>query len=317
MVEIITFEFEKHFEKVFELWQSNFGKDWPLDSFTFRHVISDNPTVSGLSKWRFVALADSSLAGFVLFQSSSEDSSGNLSLVMVDPTYQRRGIGAALHGFALEQLRKSGVRRVQLGGGSPGLWQGVPDDLSSAAAFFEKMGWAYSEISYDLIQDLQTFSRATEFIAPVAARGIGFRTANSSDVTAITVFQKAEFPNWLGAYEYILALGDYNDVILVCDSAGKILGMVILFSSSSNPQRLDIPWKSVFGENMGALGCVGIAGSLHNKGTGSAMMASAMEALKARGVGVCYISWTSRVSFYEALGFRLWKSYRMSWQTFG
>jgi beta-N-acetylhexosaminidase len=111
-----------------------------------------------------------------------------------------------------------------------------------------------------------------------------------------------------------MRFGDFNDLLLVRDVGGKIVGTVIMFSPLSNSQRLDVPWKRVLGENSGALGCVGIARSLHGQGLGSAMMAAAMEELKKRGVRNCHIGWTWRVTFYENLGFKLWQSFRMSWR---
>lgn len=316
MLEILSFDFEKHFAKTFELWQANFEMSWPLDELTFRRLISDDPRIPGLNKRRFVALLDGVLVGFVLFQFVEEKASGNLNLLLVAPDFQRKDIGTALHNFAIEGLQKAEVRRVQLGGGSPSFWQGIPDDLSGVAAFFEKMGWQYSETSYDLSQDLQAFTKAGVFIAPVAARGISFRAAVPADQAAIVVFEKTEFPNWLGAYEYVMLFGDFNDLWLVCDKDGKIVGTVIMFSPLSNQQRLDVPWKRKLSQNLGALGCVGIAHSVHGQGLGSAMMASAMEEQKRRGVGNCHIGWTWRVTFYEKLGFKLWKSFRMSWRTF-
>ncbi|MBN9387335.1 MAG: GNAT family N-acetyltransferase [Chloroflexi bacterium] len=316
MLEIAPFDFEKHFARTFELWQASFEKSWPLDEPAFRRLISDDPYIPGLRKRQFVALVEGVVAGFVLFQFVAEKGSGNLNLVMVAPGHQRQGVGTALHNYALAELQKAGAVRVQLGGGSPTFWQGIPDDLSGAANFFEKMGWQYSETSYDLTQNLQGFTGAGEFSAPVATRGITFRTAVPADQAAIVAFEKAEFPNWLGAYEYVMGFGDFNDLLLVCDIDGKIVGTVIMFSPLSNPYRLDVPWKRLLGENRGALGCVGIARSLHRQGLGSAMMAAAMEELKKRGVGNCHIGWTWRVTFYEKLGFKLWKSFWMSWQNF-
>lgn len=310
MLEIIPFDFETHFEKAYALWQTAFEAAWPLDRETFRKIIAHSPSTLGIHKQGLVAVAERILVGLVLFQYNEEKASGNLDLVLVAPDCQGKGIGTALHNSALAVLQKAGVKQVQLGGG---FWHGIPDDLSSVAVFFEKLGWQYSETSYDLIQDLHTFRRAEDFIDPVLAAGISFRLAEPTDAEAIISFQRAEF-NWLDSYETVLGFGDFDDLLLVFDVAGTIVGMVILYSQKSNEQRLDVHWQSLLGENAGAIGCVGIAHSLHNKGTGSAMMARAMQELKGRGVGVCHIIWTHRVTFYEKLGFKLWKSYRMSWR---
>lgn len=315
-LEIIPFEPQKHFDEVYEMWQIIFGDSWPLDRETFTRLLDVTNTRANLETFQFVAFRDEALVGFVAIQiSKAATINGIINLVLVSPQYQRQGIGSTLHNYAIEWFKKAGVKRAQLGGGFPTIWQGIPVEMSEAAAFFNKMGWEYSENSYDLTQDLQQFQNSQQFLDLVADRAVSFQLATLADKEAIISFQKAEFPHWLPYYEEIMETGEYGDILLVKDAELKILGMLTLYSSSSNPGRFDVIWKAELGENAGSLGCVGIARKAHRQGLGSAMVAYANDILKARGVGNCFISWTFRPNFYRQVGYKLWKSYHMSGRT--
>jgi predicted N-acetyltransferase YhbS len=67
----------------------------------------------------------------------------------------------------------------------------------------------------------------------------------------------------------------------------------------------------MLGERAATIGCVGVAAAQHGHGIGTALVASGSEVLRDRGARVCHISWTTRTSFYESLGYVRWRSYRM------
>jgi len=59
-----------------------------------------------------------------------------LRTLFVVPAYQRRGIGSALHDFALERLRARGIGRAKL-------W--TLEENHAARRFYERRGWALTE----------------------------------------------------------------------------------------------------------------------------------------------------------------------------
>jgi predicted N-acetyltransferase YhbS len=67
----------------------------------------------------------------------------------------------------------------------------------------------------------------------------------------------------------------------------------------------------MLGDRAASIGCVGVAAARDGHGIGTALVASGAEILRDRGARVCHISWTTRASFYESLGYRRWRSYRM------
>ncbi|MFP4271042.1 MAG: GNAT family N-acetyltransferase [Alphaproteobacteria bacterium] len=66
----------------------------------------------------WVALIDDAVAGFVAVRTHAAESLGEITMLAVDPAYQRRGIGGALTRFALARMRAAGlaVAMVETGG---------------------------------------------------------------------------------------------------------------------------------------------------------------------------------------------------------
>lgn len=72
-----------------------------------------------ISVW--VATVDGEVAGFVAVQLEPEHSIGHIYLLAVDPDHQRRGLGAALTSFAVQQIKDSGMTLAMVEtGGDPG-----------------------------------------------------------------------------------------------------------------------------------------------------------------------------------------------------
>jgi len=66
----------------------------------------------------WVARVDEAVAGFVAVRTHAADSLDEITMIAVDPAYQRRGIGGALTRFALARMREAGlaVAMVETGG---------------------------------------------------------------------------------------------------------------------------------------------------------------------------------------------------------
>jgi ribosomal protein S18 acetylase RimI-like enzyme len=62
----------------------------------------------------WIALLDDQLAGFVGLRVHTEDRMGEIHILAVDPSFQRRGVGRALLDFSFERMRSRGLEMVMV-----------------------------------------------------------------------------------------------------------------------------------------------------------------------------------------------------------
>jgi len=297
---------------VFDLWQTTFGLIWPLTRDVFRRVTVGADTYKDGD--HFVAEERGALVGFVATQAhvgAASPGVGHIIALLVAPTLARRGIGRALHDAALAHLQGVGVNRVQLGGGETYLWQGVPSTLAPALVFFRSRGWACAETSYDLVQDLHGYVASPVMYRRVGEQGIDLEVGTPETIAEVLAFVAREFPSWATAYRSVATLGDHSDVLCARDSEGRIIGAVTMYSPLSHPQRMDVRWKTLLGEDVGAIGVVGVGARERNRGVGHALVARASEIVRDRGVRHCFIGWAWMIGLYGELGYHVWREYRM------
>lgn len=69
----------------------------------------------------WVATADRTPVGFATIVYTEQEASAEIYMIAVDPSYQRRGIGARLTEHALDRMRHRGITLATIGtGGDPG-----------------------------------------------------------------------------------------------------------------------------------------------------------------------------------------------------
>jgi beta-N-acetylhexosaminidase len=315
-VRIVPFDADQHAQPVLDVWHAGFGQAWPMTARSlWRGLAAPFPSQRGQ---HFVAVdAGDQVVGFVATQFTYRDGGharGNLGALVVAPSHQRRGIGAALVDHAVEHLRRLGAARVQPGGLYPRLWPGVPENLPGALAFFEALGWAFVEtIEVDLVGDLTAYETPASLHERMAAERVTLTPARTiSDVRDALAFQQREFPPWYETYEHVARLNDWQDILLARDADAKLVGTLLMSSAHSHPTRSETAWEALFGQDMGSLGEVGVAASARGRGIGLALVAWGSAILRRRGVRHCLIGWTTLADFYAKLGYRVWQRYRIS-----
>ena len=296
---------------VYALWQAALGQQWPIAAADFHQLLTGSPQYQAGDY--FVACQAAQIVGFVSAQiDRSDPASAAIAALFVDPQFQRRGIGTALHTAALEHVQTSGATQVQLGCGYSYFWPGVPVDLPAARPFFQAQGWEFDEPCYDLAQSMQKY-RAPEDPAIDAV----IELTTPADARELLEFERREFPHWLGPFQSTVDVGDFHDLLIARDPTSRaIIGSLILYSPGAHPSRFDGFWKAMLGDPLGEIGCVGVAEARHGQGIGSAMMVRAADILKQRGVASIHIGWVHRVNFYRRLGYDLWRAFDMSSRTF-
>ncbi|GCF06490.1 GNAT family N-acetyltransferase [Dictyobacter arantiisoli] len=294
---------------VYTLWQAALGQTWPITQERLHKVLN------GPEPHHFVARVNGEIVGFAATFKSIRDGEriGQLAALIVHPDKQRGGIGTALHDTALAHFQDVEVQDIQLGSITPRFWPGVPTNLPVAVAFFNARGWTTSETVYDLSQDLSTYRTPDAIVERVKKEGITITAATSQNVTDALAFEAKEFSGWLPLYERIADLGDYRDILIARDSDGTVLGTLIMYSAiNSHPERIDLIWQGILGEDAGALGAVGVAESARNRGIGIALVAGASELLKSNNVKNSFIDWVTLTDFYAKVGYNKWRKYNYS-----
>jgi beta-N-acetylhexosaminidase len=295
---------------IVELWQTTLGQSWPLEAKRIEQVLA------GPEPQHFVVREDGLISGFAatFISRRGGDRTGHLAAILVAPYKQNEGVGTALHETAMAHFRQMGVSTVQLGSITPRFWCGVPTNLPGALAFFRARGWELDAPVYDLAQDLTHYETPAYMWQRMVDEHIRFETMTSQHVTEALAFEMREFPNWLAIFEHHADLGDYRDLLVARDQDGQIVGSLIMYTPQSHPERADVIWQTLLGQEVGGIAAVGVAQSARGRGIGIAIVARASEILKEAGVRNCYIDWVELTDFYAKLGYEKWREYCVGWR---
>jgi beta-N-acetylhexosaminidase len=273
-------------ECVEALWRAAMPASWPL-----------LPAGVALLGEGLIAEAGTGVVGF-----TAVDMAGSIPLILVDPSWQGRGIGTSLLAAALDQVRAGGVGEVRAGsGGASSIWPGVPRDLPVAVGFFTSRGWRHSHDTLDLVTDLTRYRPPPDACGRAASKGITITPAAAADMASVLAFEAATFPRWTRWFSR-----PEGDVLIARDRPGNIAGTLLLEGPGAGTV-----FAPMLGPAAGTIGCVGVAPSWQGHGIGIALVVRASEILRQAGTRNCHISWTIRESFYRRAGYQPWRRYAM------
>jgi GNAT superfamily N-acetyltransferase len=274
-------------EFVERLWRAAMSRSWPL-----------LPAGIALLGEGLVAEAGTGPVGLV-----AVDRAGSVPLILVDPAFQRRGIGTGLLAAALEQLRAAGVTSVTAAsGGGAYIWPGVPRDLPAAVRFFATRGWRHTHDTLDLVTDLARYRPPPGARERAASVGVTITGASSADVASVLAFEATTFPSWARWF----SAASPGDILAARDGSGNIAGTLLFQGPGA-----DTVFAPMLGPAAGTIGCVGVASPMQGHGIGTGMVARASQILQQAGTRNCHIGWTTRESFYRRAGYRPWRRYAM------
>jgi predicted N-acetyltransferase YhbS len=303
--------------QVYALWQASLGDRWPLSRRAFHHITLESGAYQPGD--HLIAQGGDAIVGFVGTQTRTFPNAraprAAVIAIMVEPSQQRRGVGRALLEAALASLEQKGVTEVQLGGGGISyFWAGVPANLPEAWSFFQACGWPRVETSFDLVRELRGYSTPPDIHERVRQQQITLQTATPADVPAVLAFEERHFPNWLHAFERVVAYDEAGDILLARDARQAIVGTTLVLAAESRSWRDRFVWGELLGEKIGGVGPLGVAEEMRSKGIGLALAARVTELLQERGVETSYVGWTWLVDWYGRLGYRIWQEHTMSWK---
>jgi len=310
-VHIVPYDPGIHSAAVYSIWERCFGERWPITAGIWREV-----TEAALSNAEAHQLVATDAGGRILAYMGSELRAGkareaSIVLLMVDPESQRLGIGTRLLNSALETFRANQVSSVHLGAhAEKPFWNGIPACLPGAQRFFEQHGWDLYEKSYDLVADLRGFQAPGWVLERPRQHGACIRVAGTEDVPGLLSFLGREFADWRPWFVREVEKRG-TDGILIAVQAEQVVG-TLLMSDVRSTDWTGWQWRALLGEDMGAIGAVGVAESQRDKGIGLAMVAQASGILRDRGIRHCFIHWTWLVDWYGRLGYQAWGEYWMA-----
>jgi beta-N-acetylhexosaminidase len=261
------------------LWRAAMLPSWPL-----------LPAAIALLGEGLIAEAGTGPVGFAAL-----DIAGSIPLILVDPSWQRRGIGTSLLAAAVDQVRAGGAADVTAAsGGGSYIWPGVPRDLPAAVGFFASRGWRHSHDTLDLVTDLVRYRPPPGAWERAAGRGITITRAADADVAGVLAFEAATFPSWARWFSR-----PDGDILIVRDRPGTIAGTLLLEGPGA---------ATVFSPCSVRLPGLSDAWASHRPwqghGIGTAMVVHASQILRQAGTRNCHIGWTTRESFYRRAGYQ-------------
>jgi len=271
------------------LWQAAMPPSWPV-----------LPAGIGQLGEGLIAQAGHARVGFAAL-----DTAGSVPLILVEPGYQRRGIGAGPLEAAQQQVRAGTASSLTAGsGGAVYIWPGVPVpcDLPAAEIFFASRGWRRTHDTLDLVTDPAGYRLPPGAAERAARTGVTITRAAGDDLAAVRAFEAAAFPSWAPWF----AAARPEHVLLARTRPGSIAGTLLLEGPGA-----DTVFTPMLGRAAGTIGCVGVAPPLHGQGIGTALVVRASQILSQAGVRACHIGWTTRESFYRRAGYRPWRRYAM------
>jgi predicted N-acetyltransferase YhbS len=301
---------------IVRLWNRAMGDAFPMSQRLFRQNTEGAPSYDPDDS-RVVCRQDD-VVGYILTKRFGEDdplretmgSAGWIDAIIVDPAWQRQGIGRDLMAWALHRLRGNGAEQVFLGGGLRHFLPGVPAETPGLKDFFGGLDFATLATVYDLRGNLRGFAAPPAASAAVVEAGASVTPCEPEDVPALMAFLRAEFPGrWRFDTERCLALGGAPQDVMILRRSPDVLGFAQIYHRRSAFLGPPIHWHRLMGTHYGGLGPIGIAAGVRGRGLGKALLQLSLQHLAGLGVTDAVIDWTTLLAFYAKVGFTPWKSY--------
>ena len=292
------------------LWRLALGGRWRIERTPLMELLTARE--GGAVREVIVAVIGKQQVGMICVEADPESREGYIVALAVLPLVQRRGIGKGLVQMALKIFQQYGVERVTLGQGSPRIWPGIPQVEHGAFSFFEKLGWNFGDVVYDMFVDLRSYNTPAAVETKANEAGVRYTTANRNLLDDVLAFQRRECPQWLASTRYVAELGDMNDILVALSPNDDVIGSLILYSQRSHPSRRDIIWQEEFGLDLTAISAISISGAIRGPVIRMGLVARATELLKWQGAAFCFVGWVPDPVFLEHLGYKVWHAYTMS-----
>jgi GNAT superfamily N-acetyltransferase len=287
------------FDRLAYFWNGCAPEKYWIDGEQLRLNTVDSPAFDwGTS---CIQEADGEILGFVsvkkaasmLYKGPDKDVS-HLSMI----AYCESQYGVDLMTDVKRLLANRGCARLQFGQDTRHFFPGCPTDYPGLSSFLTVEGFTKGGEAVDLERNLGDYSNV--FAIP---EGDEFRVLNDKDIPFLVEFFDREFP---GRWKYDTMKKveiEGPGCVFGLFHGSRVDGFALIQDESNKAPIGGAVWHKSLGKNWGALGAIGIARDLRGKGSGNALLGSALEHLRDKGVDRCIIDWTGLVDFYGKHGF--------------
>ncbi len=298
------------------LWNRALGEHFPMSVRLLRQNVEGAPSFSPADST--IVSMDDQVVGFVLTKRFREQDPlretmgkiGWIESLIVDPAWQRQGVGRDLLAWAMYRLRSEGAEKLYLGSGFRHFFPGVPGELPGLKDYFARAGFRDTSIAYDLRGDLRGFVAPPSATQTTDAAGCTVHPCRPQDTAALAEFLQAEFPGrWrFDTGRFLDRGGDVADIIIL-RRAATVLGFAHIYHWRASYQGPPVYWHKLLGGRYGGLGPIGVAAGMRGKGLGLALLQLGLQHIADLGVEQAVIDWTGLTEFYARVGFTPWKPY--------
>ncbi len=297
-------------EELLALWAKELSKDFPMREELFKQNSFDDVNISYESS--HIAVDDSDeVIGFVVAKRWQEEidvgmdpKRGWIQVLLVDSEHRKKGIGTALLHRAEADLKKRGIKELQLAGDPFHYFPGIPDQYKETQKWAEKKGFIKRVDTYDMINHLEKSYPLPE------DNTVEFSLLKRDEKDELISFLERCFPGrWVyEAIKYFEKNGDGRE-FLVLKKKGRIIGFCRINDADSPFIAQNVYWSPLFEGSVGGIGPLGIDSEEQKQGYGLAIVQAAMAYLQVRKIETIIIDWTTFLDFYGRLDFTPWKKY--------
>lgn len=242
-----------------------------------------------------------------------EPQNGWITVMLVDPSHRRRGVGRMLMESALAFFTARGRSNIAVSPYAPNyFWPGVdPEIYPDGVAFLESQGYKklYSPVAMDknlvgfiFPDDVRELQRVRE------SEGYRFTTLESRWITELIQFSWDRFnPDWGRAVREAIIKGVPFDRFLLCfHSSGRMVGFAMFGAYDGIAERF---------------GPFGVDDSERGKGLGKILLYQSLDAMRMAGLHNAWFLWTGETSpaglLYLRAGFTVTRRFHVMRKTLG
>lgn len=296
----INFIINSNFSESYDLWKLTLAKIWDISFDTYHDALSN--------KYYLCAYDDSYLVGFVAYDFNFSNLLGSVSLIIISPEYQRRGIGRKLLAEVKRKLTELGAEKIMLCScGLGGLWRALPQNIKGADAFFSHNGWNLNAESLDQTGNIEDYQSPEFLNIRPRRKDLFFHFYKPQYKSSLLDFQRNNFPYWRIYFEKFIEQGNFENIIVACLN-NELIGSCLL--EYPGQRFMGSNWVNMLGADCGSPSVLGVSEEHRGYGVGYYLFDHAMATLAARGAKHAFINESDAPSVYKRFGFEVIWQYR-------